>query len=316
MFTRILLPLDGGARAEDALPLARELALADGAEIFLLHVEAPTRPEPAMAHGGPVERRLEAIAKELRGQGIATHTLSLVGQTPATIAATAEVHGIDLIVLAPESRRLLETLWKPSVTAGVLERTPVPVLIATHASPASPENAPRPLLAGPSAQVIVPLDGSPLAEQALVQARRIAERYERGLLLLRVVPPLQVVAAGPGTYPLLHDEAVLEVQEAGEYLSALRTNLQRAGHIPIQFMVGHGIPADEILALAETKPDSMLVMSTHGRGGLARFVLGSVALAVARKSPVPLLITPGVRPEPPRAVSDARSQSAGAAPTA
>jgi nucleotide-binding universal stress UspA family protein len=316
MFTRILAPLDGSPRAEESLPFARELALADGAQIFLLHVEAPATPETAAAHGGPVERRLEAIARELRGHGIATHTLSLAGQTPATIAAAAEVHGIDLIVLAPESRRLLETLWKPSVTAGVLARTPIPVLIAPRVAPVTPATAPRPLLADPSAQVIVPLDGSPLAEQALVPARRMAERYERGLLLLRVVPPLQVVAAGPGTYPLLHDEAVLEVQEAGEYLSALRTRLQRAGHMPVQFMVGHGIPADEIVALAETKPDSMLVMSTHGRGGLARFVLGSVALEVARRSPVPLLITPGVAPESPHDASDARRQPADATPSA
>ncbi|HEX9036953.1 MAG TPA: universal stress protein [Ktedonobacterales bacterium] len=285
MFTRILLPLDGAARAEEALPFARELALADGAEIFLLHVEAPSAPSPAKA---AIEQRLEALASDLRAGGVVARVLSLEGQTPATIAAVTEAQKIDLIALAPQSRNLLETLWRPSVTAGVLAKAAVPIFIA----PPTHGETPARLLESSVAQVIVPLDGSPLAEKALPVARRIAERYSRGLLLLRVIPPLQVVAAGPGTYPLLRDEADLEVKESREYLSVMHDTLQQTGHVPVQYMLEHGIPAEEILRLVETKPGSMVVMSTHGRGGLARFMLGSVALAVARKINIPLLIIP------------------------
>jgi nucleotide-binding universal stress UspA family protein len=282
-----LLPLDGTTRAEEALPFARELAAADGAQIFLLHVTATHEPAPDEA---VIERRIAAIANELRGAGIAAHILTLHGPAPETIATVTRVHRIDLVVLAPESRGLLETLWRPSVTASLLPRLEAPVLIA-------PKSGAEAMLLGPGGHVIVPLDGSPLAEQALPLARRLAERYQRGLLLLRVVPPLQAVMTGAGMYPVAREQAELEYREAGEYLRAVCDQLQRAGHVPAQYMVLSGIPAEEILAEVETKPCSILVMSTHGRGGMARFLLGSVALTVARKVAIPALITPATLAE-------------------
>jgi nucleotide-binding universal stress UspA family protein len=295
MFTRILLPLDGTPRAEEALPFARDLALADNAQVFLLHVAASSRPA-SESEESAIERRIEVIARELRDGGITTHVLTLRGQAPETIATVISVHRIDLVALAPESRGLLETLWRPSVTAGLLPRLEAPVLIMPKASASS-------MLLGPGSHVIVPLDGSPLAERALPLARRFAERYQRGLLLLRVVPPLQVVMTGAGTYPVAREYADREFREAGEYLRAVSDQLQHAGHVPVQYMVLNGIPAEEILAEVETKPCSILVMTTHGRGGLARFLLGSVALTVARKGAIPMIITPSLPVEDAQAAA-------------
>ena len=293
MFTRILLPLDGTARAEEALPFARDLALADGAQVFLLHVAAGHKPAPQEA---TIERRIEALARELRDGGVTAHVLTAHGHTPETIATVISVHHIDLVALAPESRGLLETLWRPSVTAGLLPRLEAPVLIAPPSGESRASSASSMAL-GPGGHVIVPLDGSPLAERALPLARRIAERYQRGLLLLRVVPPLQAVMTGAGAYPIASDLADREFREAGDYLRAVCDQLQVAGHVPAQYMVLNGIPADEILAEVETKPCSILVMSTHGRGGLSRFLLGSVALTIARKSAIPTIIMPSLTEE-------------------
>ena len=148
------------------------------------------------------------------------------------------------------------------------------------------------LLTFGGAQVIVPLDGSPLAEKALPLALRVARRYDRPLLLLRVIPPVQIIAAGPETYPLIQDSHDMEIREAHEYLSKLRERLLRTENVSVQTEFSHGLPAEVILAMADARPDSVLVMSTHGRTGLARLLMGSVTLAVARKASIPLLIVP------------------------
>jgi nucleotide-binding universal stress UspA family protein len=290
MFTRILAPLDGTARAEEAIPVARALASDSGAQIYLLHVDAASAP---VSPNPDIQRRLEDIAQELRGAGVATHVLALSGQASATIAAVAEVHNIDLIVMAPEARGAFGMLRHPSVTAGVLAKSPTPTLLVPLASvgglPA--------LLASGGASIIVPLDGSPLAEQALPLAARLAERYQRRLLLARVIPPLQVVVAGPGTYPLLRDAADSDLRDTHAYLSAIKGRIQQSSHVPVEWMVLNGIPANELLSLVETKPDSVVVMSTHGRSGFARILLGSVALAVARQASVPVFVVPVAAPD-------------------
>lgn len=285
MFRRILVPLDGTKRAEEAIPFARELAITHEAQIFLLHVEPPVA---SVMDEIAIDNRLESIAAELRDAGIQSHIVTEFGKAAPAIAIAADLDKVDLIVLAPEQRGLIEGLRHPSVTANVLARTAAPVLIV----PTGTAHEPPKLLEFGGAQVIVPLDGSPLAEKALPLALRVARRYDRPLLLLRIIPPVQVVAAGPETYPLVRDTYDAEIREAHEYLGALRERLERTESVSVQTEFHQGVPADVILALTETKPGSILVMCTHGRTGLARLVLGSVTLAVARKSRIPLLIVP------------------------
>lgn len=285
MFRRILVPLDGTKRAEEAIPFARELATSHEAQIFLLHVEPPMA---SVIDEIAIDNRLEVLADELRAAGVKAHIVTEFGKAAPAIATAADLDKIDVIVLAPEPRGLLEGLRHPSVTASVLARTAAPVLIAPPARTAEPPQ----LLQFGGAQVIVTLDGSELAEKALPTALRLARHYDRPLLLLRIVPPVRIIAAGPETYPLVRDNYESEVREATDYLAALRGRLERTENVQVQTMFHQGVPAEVILGLAETKPGSILVMSTHGRTGLARLVLGSVTLAVARKSRIPLMIVP------------------------
>ena len=285
MFRRILVPLDGTKRAEEAIPFARELATSPEAQVFLLHVEPPAA---AVIDEIAIDNRLETIAAELRAAGVKAHIVTEFGKAAPAIATAAELDKVDVIVLAPQPRNLLEGLRRPSVTANVLARTAAPVLVVP---PSVTEDSAKMLTFG-GAQVIVPLDGSPLAEKALPLALRVARRYDRPLLLLRVIPPVQIIAAGPETYPLVRDSHDMEVREAHQYLSVLRSRLQRTENVAVQTEFSHGIPAEVILAMADAKPGSVLVMSTHGRTGLARLLMGSVTLAVARKASIPLLIVP------------------------
>lgn len=290
MFRRILVPLDGTKRAEEAIPFARELATSPEAQIFLLHVEPPVA---SVTDEIGIDSRLDTIAGELREAGIKAHIVTEFGKAAPVIAHAADLDKVDVIVLAPEPRGFLEGLRRPSVTANVLARTAAPVMVVPSAAA---KESPK-LLEFGGAQVIVPLDGSPLAEKALPLALRLARRYDRPMLLLRIIPPVQVVAAGPETYPLVRGTYDSEVDEAHAYLSELRERLQRTENVEVQTMFHNGVPAEVILAVAESKPGSMLVMSTHGRTGLARFVLGSVTLAVARKAKIPLFIMPSTTGE-------------------
>jgi nucleotide-binding universal stress UspA family protein len=235
-----------------------------------------------------IDNRMESLAAELHEAGVQAHIITEFGKAAPAIATAAELDKVDLIVLAPEPRGLLEGLRRPSVTANVLARTAAPVLVVPTAAT---EESPKLLQFG-GAQVIVPLDGSALAEKALPMALRVARRYERPLLLLRVIPPTRIIAAGPETYPLVQDTYDAEIREVHEYLNTLRKRLEPTENVAVQTMFLRGIPAEVILALAETKTGSVLVMSTHGRTGLARLVLGSVTLAVARKANIPLFIVP------------------------
>ncbi|MGE5335507.1 MAG: universal stress protein [Nitrososphaerota archaeon] len=298
MFRRILVPLDGSKRAEEAIPFARELATSPEARIFLLHVEPPVA---GVMDEISIDNRMETIASELRDAGIKAHIVTEFGKAAPAIATAADLDKVDVIVLAPQPRGLLEGLRRPSVTANVLARTAAPVLVVPPGIPADSAK----LLTFGGAQVIVPLDGSPLAEKALPLALRVARRYDRPLLLLRVIPPVQIVAAGPETYPLVRDTHDQEIREVQEYLSMLRERLERSENVPVQTMFNHGIPAEVILALTESKPGSVLVMSTHGRTGLARLLMGSVALAVARKASVPMLIVPTAGPTQPQTAQPA-----------
>jgi nucleotide-binding universal stress UspA family protein len=285
MFTRILLPLDGTPRSQEVIPLVRQFADEAGTQVLLLHVDEARVPAPLAPD---VARRLEEIAKELRHANIEARILTLIGPAPTTIAATAELHNVDLIIMAPEARGVLATLRHPSVTAGVLAKAPIATLIA----PSYIEGPTIPTLESGADKVIVPLDGSALAEQALPLAERIADRYRRGLLLARVIPPIQAVMAGPGVYPLPENVATAELRDTQIYLREVKRRILQTCHAPVEWVVLSGVPATELLAFIETKTGSVVVMSTHGRSGLARFMLGSVALEIARKTTIPTFIIP------------------------
>jgi nucleotide-binding universal stress UspA family protein len=148
-------------------------------------------------------------------------------------------------------------------------------------------------------QIMVPLDGSPLAEEALPHAVRMARDTHCGLTLFRAVPPRLVVTAAPfGLHPreehvAYWDSAHLAAQD---YLCEVARRLRETEYIDVTKRVVDGDPATGIVVYAEAHPDvTMIVMSTHGRSGISRWVLGSVAERVVRHAPVPLLLTRGPR---------------------
>jgi len=146
-------------------------------------------------------------------------------------------------------------------------------------------------------KILVPLDGSELAECALSHVRAIATGCRvPEVVLLGVVEPIS-----QPVYAAFGDEQVRDIQKAtqayaNDYLLKVAGGLKEDG-IVVQTVVVSGRPAEGILDYASNNQADLIIMSTHGRSGVSRWVLGSVAEKVVRRSVAPVLIIspPGCR---------------------
>jgi len=133
-------------------------------------------------------------------------------------------------------------------------------------------------------KILVPLDGSALAESALARAADLASAGDATLMLVRAAEAHTL----PGVDPT---EAQVEVvQEAEEYLGAVAARLQREGLKKVETSVWYGPAASAIVEAARLRKADLVVMSTHGRSGLGRLILGSVAESVLRGTTTPILL--------------------------
>jgi len=133
-------------------------------------------------------------------------------------------------------------------------------------------------------KILVPLDGSTLAEDALPAACDFADRDGATISLLRAAEAM----TRPGGDTV--DAQVMAVREAEEYLASVVRRLEDKGVRRVETHVWYGPPAAAIVEAATVQKADLIVMSTHGRSGLGRLVLGSVAESVLRGTTVPILI--------------------------
>jgi nucleotide-binding universal stress UspA family protein len=143
-------------------------------------------------------------------------------------------------------------------------------------------------------RILVTLDGSDISERALEPAFLIAQRCEAQVVLLRVLS-LEAVAVAAGNGPeyveisQMHEKH--DREEADNYLRGIKAQWMATG-VPISAQVAVGAPPEKILAAADDVDADLIVMSTHGRSGLSRFLYGSVAEAVLRGTHLPVLMIP------------------------
>jgi len=132
-------------------------------------------------------------------------------------------------------------------------------------------------------KILVPLDGSKLAEKILSRVEWLAKTHDGEVTLLRVA----LAGSFPGSDPVQHQLNV--VREAEEYLAKAESWLRDVG-VKVNSVVRYGNDAQEIVAHARDRDFDLIAMSTHGRSGLAQFVLGSVANKVINTATVPILL--------------------------
>jgi nucleotide-binding universal stress UspA family protein len=321
MFTRILVPLDGSKFAESALPLAGALSRATGAPLELVSAHDPVPPpvggaETATDLAVPVhadvlgafpettgemretaraERTsyLQDAARRLReGMSVEPEVALLDGRADQAIMDRVKTGGADLVVMATHGRGPVERAWLGSVADHLVRALPVPVLLVR---PVDARDADFTVPPTPR-RVVVSLDGSELAETALVPAADLAAALGAPLVLLRAIGGH--VELGSSYIPHAaqeHKEHLEEERaEATAYLRQVADTL--AGHdVTIADVeVVAGSAAHAILDSVDPGGSDVIAMATHGRGGLRRLILGSVTDKVVRAATGPVLV---VRPE-------------------
>jgi nucleotide-binding universal stress UspA family protein len=285
MVKRILVPLDDSARAYEALALARALALECHATLTLLRVE------PWGSPGDSVRKDhvdLDTQVERLRAEGLDARAVVLFDEPEDGITTTALLEEADLVALAPQVREGFDALMHPSVTARMLSRSPAPLLIVPDSMPYV---AAAPLLVDPTARILVPLDGSQRAEQALILAMDLARTFDREMLLARAAPPPTHIAVQPEVYVPTSELASSTQQEAVRYLETAAAQVKEAG-LRVRRVMLMGPPALDLTALIAKAHVGLVVMSTHGRTGAARMLLGSVARHLIYHATTPLIVLP------------------------
>jgi nucleotide-binding universal stress UspA family protein len=272
MYTRLLVPLDGSALAETALPYAEALAALTGGTLYLVRAAPPDEQAAALAY-------LQQVAQRLQAQGMSVEPRVLTGPAAEAIAYEALRCQADLMVLATHGRTGIARWVLGSVADALLHQIATPCLLVRPGQRRW-EGRPR--------RVLVPLDGSELAERALEPATALAAP-EGELLLYQVLPPAAATAAD-----LEHDPTWSEIleeirAEVLRYLERVAERLRTAGY-RVRTATDYGEPAACIADCARREEADLIVLSSHGRSGLARWLLGSVADALVRRAPVPLLL--------------------------
>jgi nucleotide-binding universal stress UspA family protein len=144
-------------------------------------------------------------------------------------------------------------------------------------------------------RILVPLDGSVLAERALEAAFGLAQKFGSEVTLLRVTVPEEILVSLPALTPpaarLYTTNALPQQAEADAYLFGVKTRWLASG-VSIRTEVLSGAPPEMIVAFAKEQKADLIVMSTHGRSGFSRLIYGSVAEAVLRGARLPVLLTP------------------------
>ncbi|CAG0928756.1 Universal stress protein E [Thermoflexales bacterium] len=282
MFKKILVPLDGSPLSQRALQPALTLSQPTGAELLLVRV--PVVDTLSFAVSEARQRQLvqdallylETLRKSNEQPQLNLRTQVLTGDAASAIIDTARAEQADLIVMSTHGYSGLTRWVLGSVTEKVLRSAPCPVLAVRAARPPQ--------------RVLITLDGSPLAEHALDPGISIAQNLQAEATLLRCVP--HVATNGKldeherGLSRRMQEELLLE---AKEYLRARADAASRSG-VALKTEVRIGSPADSILEYIETYGIDLIVMATHGRTGLKRWVYGSVTAKVLRSANCSMLV--------------------------
>ena len=312
MYKRMLVPLDGSELSEVVFPYARELAGRLGLELILLHVHSPEEGEIAPLHRAYIEHKAEVIKCQLEevqqktGIGSGSKVVQVRGELaegyPAEeIIRYVEKNNIDLILLATHGRSGIKRWIMGSVAEKVLQESSVPTWLVRAGVPEEIVHD-----KWPQRTMLVPLDGSKLAESVLPHVEALAKQRGSELVdvvLLRVCEPPVILSDYPeATMELSWEEHVQKekewAKEAGErYLAGVEKRLSGAG-LKVRSEVPLGRPIDEIIDYANRNPFNLIVLSTHGRTGITRWAYGSVADKVLRSSCIPVLMirAPGCVP--------------------
>ena len=305
MYTRILAPLDGSDLSEQVIPYARAIAARLSLPLTLLMAIEPDHPTIGQAlnpelhsheleshRAAHAESYLSSVAARLEDAGITAGTVVPRGEPAQSIVDEASQDDGTLIAMSSHGRSGFARWWIGSVADKVLHMADHPLLLVRSQpqQAVSGERAPE--------RLIVPLDGSAQAEAVLPHVANLASRMNIPVDLIQVTISegeyYQAMSMGlrvlPPSLPSFRSLADRMEGEANDYVSDVRRRLQQQGVGHVEARLVQGAPADCIVDLASAHDNSLVAMTTHGRSGVGRMILGSVAERVVRQSGGPVLL--------------------------
>lgn len=297
MFKKILLPLDGSELAERAIEPAMTIAKQTNAELIMLtafEIRPVITSTPSMGvyYTENAEKQEETLVREYlaevmekyEGAGVFLRGNAIRHNAPEAILNTAVKENVDLIVMSSHGRSGIGRWIMGSVTERVLQHASCPVLVIHDSAPIK--------------NVLITLDGSVMAESAIEPGLKMSELFDADVTYFGVESPILVdnvyfnelnsIEHGLG------DVAREDFYHRTEvYLNEAAAKTKLSYNIDVDVAVENGRVAPKILEYVEDNPIDLLVMATHGRSGLERWVYGSITEKVLRKAPCNILI---VRP--------------------
>jgi nucleotide-binding universal stress UspA family protein len=302
----VLTPIDGSERALRAVPWAAMLAGPDGTVVLLRVVPAkPAYAEGLLALVGEGEegvQRTEAAweetaaadldeaARALQGTGVTVERMVAAAEPDEAIVAAAAQRGVDMIAMASHGRGAIGRAIFGSVADRVTRTATVPVFVLRVPDE---ETVPAPNLQ----RVVVPLDGSEIAERALPVATGIARDRDIPVYIVRAIDPVMAIPIAPGVLgaaPAISAEVADQIWQEAE-AQARATVHDAAMRLKAEGLQASGavLNGSPFFAISDaTQPGDLLVLTSHGRGGVRRWLMGSVAEKLVREAPVPVLLVP------------------------
>ncbi|MFA9517303.1 universal stress protein [Halopenitus sp. H-Gu1] len=289
MFDHILLPVDGSEASQRAQQYAQVLANAFDAEIHALFVlenggliddvaDTSASNEIESELRATAESTLEDVVSACEAESITVQTSIASGHPADSILEYIDTNDIDLVVMGTHSRGRLSRFLRESVAEQVAQAASVPVLtVRSREMDASPEIR----------DILVAIDGSESARHARAYAVSLANTFDA------TVHGLYVIESRFGNSGAIRD--LLE-RESKSVLQEAKANAAQAG-LDLVPATREGKPEREIVKYADKQGIDLIVLGTHGRTGLDRFVMGSVATSVVRNADQPVLTVRGIPSE-------------------
>ncbi len=301
-FRNILVPLDGSELAEKALEPANQAAMAMAqygneprpVRLTLLRVLSPMAllaadpylyDEMMRMSSDEAQAYLNQVASTMTASGVVIETKIVNGSSAEAIVQYAEGAGIDLIVMSSHGRTGSRRWVYGSVAEKVMHHAPcATAIIRAHVEVSMFQNR----------KILVPLDGSELAERALGPALALARAVNSNVYLLRVVAAGEPMAESmrPTGEQVEAALAAADLEEKGEAEAYLQSVFSQFENTRLFFDVQttSGDVADTIVTYADDNHIDLIVISSHGRSGLGRWLHGSVAEKVLRGATCATLI--------------------------
>jgi nucleotide-binding universal stress UspA family protein len=277
MLKRVLVPVDGSGESKHVLPYVSYLAGKFNFTVSILGVGIGSKRRRV---NRLLDEYVHETVRDLRAGNLHAEPVMLYGRAAEEILSYNKSNDFNLIMMVTHGRGGITRWWMGSVAEQVVSQSPGSILLIRSKN-ADLQEVPAEVN---FVDILVPLDGSEIGETALPEVEELAIKTGATANLLHVIPAQGAIMTKNTDADKLAEAAI----KAGEeYLSNIAERLEKR-NIKTVSKIGHGDPANVIVDYAGENNVSLIAMSTHGRSGIARWVLGSVADKVLHESEKPM----------------------------